>query len=83
MGVVSLGQRVRDRVTGFTGIVVARTEYLYDEASCGIEAEHLDDGGMPPTRQWFSEPRLEVVERDTRVTGFVPSAPSNESEVEA
>lgn len=41
---VKLGERVTDRITGFTGIVVARTEFLNGCIRVGVQSETLKDG---------------------------------------
>ena len=55
---VKLGQKVRDRVTGFSGVVMGRTEYLYGCVSCGILSEQLKDG-KPMEWSWIDEQRLD------------------------
>lgn len=57
---MKLGDRVRDRYTGFQGILVARTEWLYGCTRVGIECSDLKDG-KPIEPQWFDEQRVELV----------------------
>jgi len=52
--IVPLGAKVRDVVTGFTGTVTGRAEYLYAEPSVAVEA--LVDG--KPKTEWFHENRI-------------------------
>lgn len=51
----NLGQKVRDEVTGFVGIVTGKARYLNHEDQCLVEA--LDTTGRP-IEQWISENRL-------------------------
>lgn len=59
---IVLGQKCRDRITGYEGVAIARTEWL---SKC-IHIE-LQRGSMDPTKlgapesEWFDEERLEVV----------------------
>ena len=55
---VNLGDRVRDRVSGFTGVVIARTEWLYGCTRFGVQAEELKDG-KPIEAEWFDERSLD------------------------
>ena len=54
---IKLGDKVKDSITGFEGIVVARAEYLNGCVSCQVEAKELKDG-VPLKAQWFDEQRL-------------------------
>ncbi len=66
---IELGRRVRDKFTGFSGIAVSRTEYLWDCPRVTVQPETMKDG-IPITAQGIDEPRLEVVE-DQPAIGFV------------
>lgn len=59
-----LGDEVRDIVTGFNGIAVARTIWL-----CGCDRitiqPRLDKDGMVPEPLVFDEPQIKVVKRKT------------------
>lgn len=59
---IKLGSKVRDTLTGFEGVAVARTEWIYGCARVGVEKEGLDEKGTPVEAQWFDEQRLELVE---------------------
>jgi len=58
---VNLGDKVRDVVTGLTGIAVGRTQYLQGCARIAVQPQELKDG-KPVEASWFDEPQLEVVE---------------------
>jgi len=57
---VILGSKVKDTLTGFSGIATARTEWLYGCARISIEPTELKDG-KPIEAQWFDEQRVEVI----------------------
>ena len=58
---VPLGSRVRDTLTGFTGIAVCRVIWLHGCTRIGIEATELRDG-KPIDTQHFDEQRVEIIE---------------------
>lgn len=60
---MELGDRVKDRITGFMGIVVARTKWLNGCTRITIQPETLKDGN-PIETQCFDEPQLELIEPD-------------------
>lgn len=64
---IDLGQRVRDVVTGFTGIAVARIESLFGVGEIHIAPERLTEDGSPGTPVWFEETRVEAVSGDSVV----------------
>jgi hypothetical protein len=58
-----LGDRVRDKVSGFTGIVMARYEYLTGCVQYGVAPEKLSKDNKPDEWQQFDEGRMHVVKR--------------------
>jgi hypothetical protein len=60
----------RDSLTGFRGIVTARTEYLYGVPQVCIVPKQLQDG-LPITGQWFEESRVVVEDEIERPGHFV------------
>lgn len=58
---VVLGDRVKDKVTGLSGIAVARTEWLYGCIRITVQPEKLGKDGNVPETSTFDEPQLEVV----------------------
>ena len=54
---IKLGDVVRDSVSGFEGLAVARTEWLYGCVRYGVEARALREGKLIEA-QWFDEARL-------------------------
>lgn len=58
---VELGEEVRDEVTGFQGVVVARSEWLFGCVRVAVQPRDTDDDDEPRDKKWFDEPQLEVV----------------------
>jgi hypothetical protein len=55
---VALGSKVRDKVTGFQGVVTARIEYLYDPTQVHIESANNNG---EPADIWCIEGRVDVL----------------------
>ncbi len=64
---VELGARVRDDVTGFEGIVVARTEWLHDLPGVGVQAQGCGRNGKPIEVAWINEGRLRTLNTTAEV----------------
>jgi hypothetical protein len=60
---VTLGDEVRDILTGFTGIVVARIDHLFAARSFLVQPQTLRDGQPAPPLE-LATSRLRVVQRD-------------------
>lgn len=60
---IHLGDRVKDRITGYTGIVTCVTEYLNGCFRCGIQPEKLDKDGKVPDSRYFDIEELVVVNK--------------------
>ncbi len=58
IGCVELGEKVKDTITGFTGITVGRVEYLY-----GCEQYQVEgiDHDKQPASFWFDTQRLQTI----------------------
>jgi len=54
-----LGCRLYDKITGFAGIVYARTQWLHNCNVYGLKPENLTKDGKPGEVQYFDEPQLE------------------------
>lgn len=59
---IPLGSRVKDKISGFKGIVVARTEWLNGCWRYGVRSKELKDG-QPIETQWFDDVDLEVIDK--------------------
>ncbi len=58
---INLGDKVKDALTGFTGIAVGYTEWLYGCVRIAIESEKLDKDGKPQDELWFDKQRVVLV----------------------
>ena len=67
---ITLGQKVKDKVTGFTGIAISRVEYLNGCVQFCIKPEMVKKGEMPEG-QYIDDMQLEVVGRGLSI----PSEP--------
>ena len=61
-----LEDEVKDKVTGFEGVVVVRTQWLNGCNTYGVQSKKLHEG-KPVERQHFDEPQLERIK-----TGIIP-----------
>lgn len=53
-----LGEEVKETVTGFTGIIMARSEYFTGCVHYGLVSKKLNKEGIPQNYQWFDTERL-------------------------
>lgn len=58
---IKLGQKVKDKITGFTGIAVAKAEYLTGCTQIGISPPMGKDGKLGES-MYFDWTRLEVLD---------------------
>ena len=65
---VKLGQEVTDPITGFSGIAVGRTAWLYGCTRIGLQGK-MDKDGTVPDVQWFDELQLESEPPDVEIGG--------------
>lgn len=59
---VKLGNEIKDKITGFTGIATGRVRYLFGNVSYGIVPKVNDNGEMKSI-QYFDSGRVEVIGR--------------------
>lgn len=59
---VKLGQKVRDKVSGFKGIAIGRSIFLNGCARVGVQPK-TDKDGKHVDAVWFDEPQLEVLDK--------------------
>ena len=69
---IELGDRGKDRVTGYQGIVVGRTTFLSSYPRVCLQSEKLLPDGQPTESQWFDEPQVELIK--ARVAPVTPTA---------
>lgn len=60
---VSLGDEVQDIYTGYKGVAVGRTTWLYSCARILIRPNKLDKDGKPQEGEWFDETQVKVTRR--------------------
>lgn len=60
-----LGDLVKDTISGFKGIVVAKTYWLANCVRITVAANYLQDG-KPIDTQCFDEPQIEVLKAKNR-----------------
>jgi len=58
-----LGDLVRDSITGFEGIVLGKSEYLFGCVRCLVQARDLDKDGNVKKGEWLDEGQLKVVSK--------------------
>ncbi len=55
---IKLGDKAKDALTGFTGIVTARCDYLTGCVQFKVTPKSLSKDGKPDDGEWFDESRL-------------------------
>lgn len=58
---IQLGSTVKDAITGFTGIAVARTEFGYGCVHITVQAPGVTKSGDPIPLQTFDDQRIDVL----------------------
>ena len=61
--VVELGDKVCDKVTGFTGIAVAKHEYLQGCVRFSVQPKADMEKGTVPESETFDEPLLGLIQK--------------------
>ncbi len=56
----NLGDKVRDRITGFEGIILGRTEWMTGCRTYGVKSQALKDSS-PIDAVWLDEIQLDLV----------------------
>lgn len=73
----NLGSVLKDKITGFTGVVTSRTQWLNACNVYGLQPQKLNEGKVAD-RGHFDEPQLEVIEENVfkpkRATGGAASS---------
>ena len=55
-----LGDKVKDLITGYEGVIIARSQYLTNCNTYGVKSVKLKDDA-PMDTQWFDEPHVVLV----------------------
>lgn len=74
-GTIELGDKVRDKITGFTGIAVATSIWLYGCNRIVVQPTELDKDGGKKCTDTFDEFQLEILEKSV-VKGANTPAPA-------
>lgn len=74
---IRLGDKVRDSLTGYTGTVIARTEWLHGCVRLTVQANELKDG-KPVASHTFDEPQAELVEESLKPAAKPSGGPTPE-----
>ena len=88
---IKLGSRVKDKITGITGIAIARCEWLYGCIRVTIQPEYFKEGEAAKT-DTFDEEQLTTIDelvggvlvpvnRKKKVTGGDQTMPSRSADV--
>jgi hypothetical protein len=64
-----LGDKVRDEVSGYEGIVLAKLEALYEASQCRVHPCSLSDQGQIRDSVWIEDDRLFVI-KEQAIVGF-------------
>jgi len=66
---ISLGSKVKDSMTGFSGIATGRTDWMYGCSRILIQPIKLSKDGKTIESEWFDEQRVELIaERKPKVS---------------
>jgi len=72
---MELGDKVKDVITGFEGIVTARASYLTGCDQLCVQPQGLDKDQKPIESRWYDENRLVVTQASAVQLATVPFAP--------
>lgn len=61
MPLVSVGQTVKDVITGYEGVVVSRHEYLHGCTRLTVQTREMKDG-KPIDEEVFDEQRVQILD---------------------
>lgn len=62
-GKIELGDRVRDRISGYQGLVICISDWIFGCRRPLVQGEGLTSDGKPVELQSFDEPSLELLEK--------------------
>lgn len=71
---MKFGDVVKDRISGFSGVLTARTEYDNGCIKWSVTPQKLDKDSKPAETQWFDQQYLEN-ESSVKAGGPMPLAP--------
>ena len=77
---VSLGQKVRDPLTGLVGVAICRSEYLYGCVRILVQPHGLTKDGAAIDPMWVDEPQLTVMKSGgVKSAGTAPAGPRTDA----
>jgi len=56
------GKLAKDKVTGFTGTIIGRCDYMYGCTQYGVSPK-IDKDGKIGNIEWFDEGRIEIIKK--------------------
>lgn len=59
-----LGSLIKDKITGFQGIITTRSQWISNCNTYGVKPRNLDKDGAPMDVRWFDEPMVDLVEEN-------------------
>jgi hypothetical protein len=62
-----LGEIVKDKVTGFSGVIRIRSQYLTGCNTYGLQSQKLDKDSVPGNWQYFDEFLLEKIKGSKKI----------------
>lgn len=71
---VQLGDRVKDKVSGLTGIATSVTIWLHGCVRVGVQPEGRTKDGKPRESFHFDEPQLEVMKKGVHTPAVMTEA---------
>jgi len=74
---INLGDRVKDTITGFQGVAVGITVWLYGCKRIGIQGTELKDGKVLDP-EWFDEQRLISLDDKTHKSSVRVGGPQHD-----
>jgi len=63
---IKIGDKVKDKITGFTGIVIGITEWTNGCRTVGVKSLKLKDG-MPQESYWIDENQLDLIKSKAKI----------------
>lgn len=73
---IKLGDKVKDKISGFIGIVVACTDWMHGCTRIGVQPTKLKDDGTLIDAQWFDLPQLEKIKDEFEEEKRGPGGPT-------
>ena len=58
---IKLGDKVKDKISDFSGIVSAKCTYLHESTMFGVTPAELDRDGNKRDIKWFEETGLDIL----------------------